>query len=587
MAWALRGENTLTRSAVFAAAFAVLVGCSASDSDAEETHVAKKVKVSQSQSVGQGNFGAYLAAHSARNREDIKGAADNYLAALKDDPKNVSILGLALIYTTADGRFDVAERIAETLSHVKVDSTLAGYVQIVNAVHDQKWDKAASFLGKQKTNSINGLLLPLAGAWIALGQGDADKAVDALKPLSQKTAFLPVYNFHLALIYDVAGRNAEAEAAYNATLKGGAVRSIHAIQAAGRFFNRVGKPERTAELLTQYTKVNGDGPIVQAMRKQLLVEQLSTPIVPNPAAGLGEAFFSVATSLSNAQIWELSLSLSQLSLRLHPKLDLARVLVGDVFENHGDYERANQTYRLIDKTSPISYSVQLRIAKNMESIDQIDGAAKALEGLARTYEDRPGPLIELGDLYREHKSYKKAVDAYSKALARVPKLTNDYWVLLYTRGVSYERLKRWKEAEADFQKALELSPDQPLVLNYLGYSWLERGERMGEAISMIEKAVRARPNDGYVVDSLGWAHYLRGNFKDAVKELEQAIILVSDDATINEHLGDAYWRIGREREARFQWKRSLTFDKDGDNVDAIRKKLEHGLPPISSPKTTK
>jgi Flp pilus assembly protein TadD len=155
------------------------------------------------------------------------------------------------------------------------------------------------------------------------------------------------------------------------------------------------------------------------------------------------------------------------------------------------------------------------------------------------------------------------------------------WSLFYSRGIALERSGQWKRAEADLLHALELKPDQPLVLNYLGYSWIDRGENLERGLKMVEKAVELRPEDGYIVDSLGWAHYRLGDYPNAVQYLEKAIELVPEDPTINDHLGDAYWQNGRSIEARYQWRRALQFGPQEDEVKPIEAKLESGLAPAA------
>ncbi len=195
-----------------------------------------------------------------------------------------------------------------------------------------------------------------------------------------------------------------------------------------------------------------------------------------------------------------------------------------------------------------------------------------------------GALVSLGDVLRVKKRFAEAGDAYDEAIRRTEAAgVPDKWTLFYDRGVARERSGQWDKAEADLRKALELKPDQPMVLNYLGYSWIDRGEHLDQGMKMIEKAVELRPEDGYIVDSLGWAHYRMGEYEAAVEKLEKAIELVPEDPTINDHLGDAYWRLGRLSEARYQWRRALQFGPQEDEIKPIEAKIEHGLNAAASP----
>lgn len=191
--------------------------------------------------------------------------------------------------------------------------------------------------------------------------------------------------------------------------------------------------------------------------------------------------------------------------------------------------------------------------------------------------ERLQALDALGNIQRSRKLYAEAIATYDRAIALVPKPDRRHWAYFYARGTSYERVKNWPKAEEDLKTALELYPDQPLVLNYLGYSWIDQGLHLDEGMSLIERAVAVKPDDGYIVDSLGWAHYKRGNFKEAVRYLERAVELRPDDPVLNDHLGDALWRVGREREARFQWDQSLSLKPEPEDEMKIRKKLRDGL----------
>ena len=197
--------------------------------------------------------------------------------------------------------------------------------------------------------------------------------------------------------------------------------------------------------------------------------------------------------------------------------------------------------------------------------------------MAANHPEDPEPLISLGDIQRSHDRFAESIDAYDRAFKRIKTLESRHWSLLYARGISLERAKQWSRAEADFLNALDFKPEQPYVLNYLGYSWIEKGTHIDRALEMIRKAANLRPNDGYIIDSLGWGHYKLGNFDNAVRQLERAVELRPQDPIINDHLGDAYWRVGRRNEARHQWRRSLSLDPEPGQAVRIRSKIKDGL----------
>ncbi|MEM6466505.1 MAG: tetratricopeptide repeat protein, partial [Pseudomonadota bacterium] len=207
--------------------------------------------------------------------------------------------------------------------------------------------------------------------------------------------------------------------------------------------------------------------------------------------------------------------------------------------------------------------------------ERTDEAVEVLSALVRKSPDNADVRVALGDLHRRTEAFDEASVAYSDALELLGDRAG--WFLYYSRGITYERTDRWDQAEADFRKALEIEPDQPLVLNYLGYSLVELRRNYDEALEMIQTAVEQRPEDGYITDSLGWVFYRIGRFEEAVAPMERAVELAPIDPIINDHLGDVYWKVGRTLEAEFQWRRALSFEPEPKDAERIRRKLEVGL----------
>jgi len=263
------------------------------------------------------------------------------------------------------------------------------------------------------------------------------------------------------------------------------------------------------------------------------------------------------------------------------------LLLADVLSAQKEPAQALAVLEQIPNASPYSWSAQLRAASSLDELDRSDEAIAQLKQMAQAQPKTIGADIQLGDVFRNKKRFEEAAAAYNEAINRAAANgMPDRWALFYDRGVSYERSGHWKEAEVDLEHALELKPDQPLILNYLGYSWIDRGEKLTQGMKMIEKAVELRPEDGYIVDSLGWAHFRMGDYKRAVDYLERAVELVPSDSTINDHLGDAYWRTDRQTEARYQWRRALQFGPDKDDAHSIEVKLDEGLPAVAQPAAT-
>jgi Flp pilus assembly protein TadD len=272
----------------------------------------------------------------------------------------------------------------------------------------------------------------------------------------------------------------------------------------------------------------------------------------------------------------------QFSLYLNPNSTFPLVALAGTQEASKRYAAAIDTYDRIPKGTPLEVALEISKALNLTQLKKVDEAQALLDELARQHPRDIRPFEALGNIMRVNKRYAEAAAYYSKAIALIGKPEARHWTYFYMRGACYERLKKLPQAEADLQRSLQLSPDQPLTLNYLGYTWIDHNRYLRKGLALIEKAARLKPDDGDIVDSLGWAHFRMGKFQEAVKHLEQAVTLRPDDPTLNDHLGDAYWRVGREREARFQWTQALKLNPEPAEAEKMRQKLEKGLPPLQT-----
>lgn len=301
-------------------------------------------------------------------------------------------------------------------------------------------------------------------------------------------------------------------------------------------------------------------------------------MVTNAQAGAAEALYGLGASLGRRGGEDLGLVYLQLSLHLAQQHELALLSLADLYEAMKKPDMAIKIYERIPHASPLHRNASIQMAADLDALERSEEAQKRLEELLK---DDPKDLeatLALGNLLRGHKKFAECGEAYSKAIDLIGKPEKANWTVFYFRGICYERSKQWPKAEADLKKALELYPDQPHVLNYLGYSWIDQGVNLDQGMEMIKKAVAQRPDDGYIVDSLGWAYYRLGNYEEATKELERAIGLKPEDPTINDHLGDAYWRIGRKLEATFQWNHARDLKPDPEELPKILEKLRTGLP---------
>ena len=322
--------------------------------------------------------------------------------------------------------------------------------------------------------------------------------------------------------------------------------------------------------------------IVDAMRETSAGKKLP-PIVDSPQAGAAEALYGIGATLTRRGGEDLALVYLQLALYLVPNHPLALLSLADLYELVKKPAMAIKAYERVPASSPLKRNAQIQLAIDLDTADRTDEAIKILKGVTADDPKDVEAVMALGNIERGRKKFADCVVTYSQGIDILPKATDkNTWVYYYYRGICEERDKQWNKAEADMRKALELQPEQPHVLNYLGYSWIDQGINLDEGMKMIKRAVDQRPDDGYIVDSLGWAYYRIGNYEDAVKNLERAIDLKPEDPTINDHLGDAYWRVGRTLEAKFQWAHARDLKPEPEDLPKIEAKIEHGLPDDTS-----
>src|SRR6185436_19140484 len=301
------------------------------------------------------------------------------------------------------------------------------------------------------------------------------------------------------------------------------------------------------------------------------------PLVADAQAGAAEVLYGLGAALGRRGGEDLGLVYLQLALYLAPNQPLALLSLADLYEQVKNPQLAIKIYERVPQSSPLRRNAEIQMAVNLDTVDKTDDAKQRLQKLLKDHPADIDAIMALGSIQRGRKDFADCSQTYSKGVATIANPERPNWLIFYFRGICNERAKAWLQAEADLKEALKLFPDQPHVLNYLGYSWIDQGVNLDDGMKMIKRAVEQRPDDGYIVDSLGWAHYRLGNYDEAVKSLERAVELKPDDPTINDHLGDAYWKTGRALEARFQWSHARDLKPEPEDLDKIKKKLEVGL----------
>lgn len=573
------------KSRVFAVFFSLIAACAPQGAVSESGVAAKPEKTEQAkapQTDSPAVVGDYLRYLQARREQNLSDAAKYLQKVLDKDADNEIVEAEMLSTLTLQGRLHDAFPLAQ--KELKRDGKLllAMLVVVANQTENKDYDGALKTLDAFPDQDVRAFLIPLLKSWQYVGLNEREKAQNALEPLdSEGTAAL--YHFHLALMNDIWNNEDETEKHYKLLMEKNKGLSLRAAQTYGNFLLRHEKYERFNELLAAYRTVNRSFPLIDetfflAGGKE--VGKNIPVIVPSAKEGMAEALFDVAGSLHEKGNEDSAFFFTQIALSLDEKLALARELKGTLLETTGRLDDARAFYESEKTTSETYFSSQSKLARLLARQEKYDEAVAVLQNLIKKKSESHLPYLDLGDTYMLAKRYPQAIEAYTQALDKISGTQRrGGWMIYYSRGTAYERNNQWDKAEDDFLHALLLNPDQPLTLNYLGYSWLERGKNVEQAKEMLERALLKSSQSGAIADSLGWAYYLTKEYDKSVAILEIAVALDAGSGVINDHLGDAYWRSGRKREARFQWRKALDLNDDfaaGDR-DRVRLKLDKGL----------
>lgn len=508
--------------------------------------------------------GAFLTGRFAAQEDDLAYASDAFLRALTLDPSSRELHQQAFLTALLAGRPE-AGRLAQGLT-----DNLSAQLYLVNAdALSGSWSSAEKRLAGVPRQGLAQVIQPLLVAWVQFGGGRADAAMATLKPFIDAPRYRFVYSLHGALIADLAGRANDAARLYRQAQSEFGAPTLELARMVASWQARQGQLAEARSTLSATIALNPE----MGIALPALSARPGERLIRNVTDGMAETYLMMAAALRQQEANDLSAVLLQLALQLRPDFTPARLLGADILEGSRHAAAALTLLAPVPESDPLIAVVQLRRAELQQQAGDSDAALATLDQAARDYPTRPEPWAMKGDLLRAGHRYGEAVTAYDEAIKRLDAPGRLSWVLFYDRGVALERSKQWPRAEADFQKALELAPDQPYVLNYLGYSWTEQGRDLGAARAMIERAVRQRPNDGAIIDSLGWVMLRQGDVHGAVLALERAVELVPEDATVNGHLGDAYWAAGRQREALYQWRRAVTLNPEPEEATRLKARL--------------
>jgi tetratricopeptide (TPR) repeat protein len=530
---------------------------------------------SQPLEFGESQPGNYLAALIASADRDTSSAEVYYREALRVDPRNTDLLERAFAAALANGDEQNANALGERLLARDPGNSLARLATAVHEIGLGQYATARTQLasGDARSRDVTAALLT---AWCYAGQTDLHRALDSLDRIRDPSV-AGFRDYHAGLIADYLGNPGEARRRLKSAFESDR-NTLRFADAYARFLSAHGEADGAKSIYEGFSAVVPHHPLVEQSLANLRAGQTLETMVRSPKDGAAEVLYGLGGAGSREGDELPALIYLRLSLYLRPGDDLTSVTLANLFDQMKQADQAIAAYRSVPETSPLRADADIQIALELEGMEKSKEAGLRLQAIVAARPHDVDALSSLAGLQRSAKNYAEAAATYDKAITAVGIPQRENWILFYFRGICFERNKEWPKAESDFRRALELYPDQPLVLNYLGYSWVDQGINLDEAFKMLRRAVELRPNDGYIVDSLGWAHFKLGQFPEAAQTLERAISLKPADPVLNDHLGDAYWRVNRRIEAHFQWNHARDMGPEPEDLPEILRKIESGLP---------
>jgi tetratricopeptide (TPR) repeat protein len=523
----------------------------------------------------QGLAGPYLAARIAGFDDDFAAAAAYYDALIGRGERAAPILENAIVVYAALGDTTRAARTAALLEEGGDRSQFADGALLLDALTRGDWDAASALI--EERSAAGALLDGLLTAWIAVARDDLAAADAALDGLSETRGFAQIAALHRAYIRAYSGDLVGADALLSGEEEGPLGMTARGVAAQAQVLAGLGRRDDALELLEQAAAVS-TAPGLEALAARIEAgEEVAFELIRQPTDGMAEAYFMLAAVLLGETSPTFTLLSSRAATALRPDHVDALILTADLLSEQGRHELASEALQMVPRDDPSFFAAEIARAEALLAMEREEAAVEVLAALTRSTPDRREVWAAQGDTLRRLERWAEAATAYERALALVDDPAGRDWYLHYVLGIAYERSDRFDDAETEFRRALELNPDQPLVLNYLGYGLVEERRNLAEALDMIERAVAARPDDGYITDSLAWVLYRLGRYDEAIGPMERAVELEPLDPIINDHLGDVLWTVDRKREARFQWERALSLDPEPEDATRIRRKLEVGL----------
>lgn len=522
--------------------------------------------------VAQTLSGNYLAGRFAQRQQDWD-AAQGYMGmALAHDQKNDQMVQRTFLLALGAGNYTKARGLAEKIIHSKDGNEIALIFMSCDAITRNDFAAAISYLEQLPAEGFGQYTRPLLTAWSLEGMGKKEEALKLLAASASPDD--PAYRIHAGMMEELNGNMNAASDHYKVAMENGL--NMHTAVLIGNFYKRYGQPEITEGIYQGLDKAYPFNPFIGALMKKD-PSHTAVPNITRAADGAALALFDLATLLYEKRAYDSAQIYGSMVQLLAPESPYTKLMMGDLAALHHQYNKAIESYNAVSAASPVFWLTRIRMGEVYEASGQLDQSVKMLTPMVEDPVTHVQALVALGDIYRRQNQFEKSIAAYDKALANVSPVTEKHWPIIYARGIAKERLNNWNLAEKDLLQALSFQPDNPMILNFIAYSWANQGIKLHKALEYAKQAVALRPDDGYILDSYGWTLFRLAKYKESIAWLEQAVEHLPNDSTLVDHLGDAYWQDGRHDEARYQWKHAEDLSQDAAFRTVMQQKLQNGI----------
>lgn len=523
----------------------------------------------------EGLAGAFLAAKVAAANSDFAAADVWYQRAIVLAPNDTGLMQGAMIAALSMGDLARAADYAQVLKDLGAADQNADLAILARAAQTKDFTAILDY--RAQAGAAGAMQSDLLAGWAHIGLGQMNDGLARFDGVRAQAGLEGFGLYHKAIALALAGDFDGAAAALSAPEAAPVRGTRRGAVLLAEVLSQTGQSSAAADLLIASFGRANDAGINDKIARLQAGEPLAISGFSDATSGLAEAFFTVAAALGSQTDPAYTLLHARIASVLRPDDAEAQMLTAQLLGELEQYELAAQTYGLVSVDAPEFIFAEIGRADAVYAAARAEESLQILQDLAGKFPASYEAQVALGNGLRRAEQFAPAVTAYGAALALLPEVDPSAWTTFFSRGIALERMGEFDRAELDFRTALDLNPNQPNVLNYLGYSLVDRGLKLDEALDMIQRAVAMRPDSGYIVDSLAWAYFRLNRFAEALPVMERAALLEPVDPIVTDHLGDVYWANGRKREAMFQWRRALSYSPTEKDAARIRQKLEQGL----------